>query len=110
MALTSGPAASRATSTRSQPQAGFTWLNVYFEPLVNLQRRSDSDRRRSRQRVRRQRRQDSTYTFKLANETWHDGKPFTSKDVKFTVDLAKNGETGTVFAARLNAVVIGRDA
>ena len=83
---------------------GFTWLSVYFEPLVNLQCRSDSDRRRARQRAMQSAPTRLTYTFKLADATWHDGKPFTSKDVKFTVDLAKNGETGTVFAARLNAV------
>jgi peptide/nickel transport system substrate-binding protein len=26
------------------------------------------------------------YTFKLVEATWHDGKPFTSADVKFTLD------------------------
>ncbi|HEV8054533.1 MAG TPA: ABC transporter substrate-binding protein, partial [Candidatus Limnocylindrales bacterium] len=27
-----------------------------------------------------------TYIFKLADATWHDGKPFTSADVKFTFE------------------------
>ena len=45
-----------------------------------------------------------TYTFKLADAKWHDGKPFTSKDVKFTIDLAKNDKAGSVFAARLGAI------
>ncbi len=37
-----------------------------------------------------------TYTFKLADAKWHDGKPFTSKDAKFTFDLARDGKTGSV--------------
>ena len=32
--------------------------------------------------------------FKLKNNVnWHDGKPFTSKDVKFTFDLLRNNKT-----------------
>src|SRR5579863_7710247 len=27
-----------------------------------------------------------TYTFKLITTNWHDGTPFTSKDVKFTLE------------------------
>ena len=82
---------------------GFTWLNVYFEPLVNYN--ADLTAIEGALANEYAVNADKTeYTFKLANQSWHDGKPFTSKDVKFTVDLAKNGETGTVFAARLNAV------
>lgn len=82
---------------------GFTWLNVYFEPLVNYN--ADLTAIEGALATEYSVNTEKTeYTFKLAAETWHDGKPFTSKDVKFTVDLAKNGETGTVFAARLNAV------
>lgn len=82
---------------------GFTWLNVYFEPLVNY----NADLTAIEGALATEysvNPAQSEYSFKLAKETWHDGKPFTSKDVKFTVDLAKNGETGTVFAARLGAV------
>jgi peptide/nickel transport system substrate-binding protein len=82
---------------------GFTWLNVYFEPLVNYN--ADLTAIEGSLATEYSVSPDKTeYTFKLARETWHDGKPFTAKDVKFTVDLAKNGETGTVFAARLNAI------
>ena len=82
---------------------GFTWLNVYFEPLINYN--ADLTAIEGTLATEYSVNADKTeYTFKLARETWHDGKPFTSKDVKFTVDLAKNGETGTVFAARLNAI------
>lgn len=46
-----------------------------------------------------------TYTFKLVpNAKWHDGQPFTSKDVKFTLTLASNKESGSVYAARLGAI------
>ncbi|WP_286084390.1 ABC transporter substrate-binding protein [Agrobacterium sp. FDAARGOS_525] len=48
------------------------------------------------------------YTFKLADTKWHDGKPFTSKDVKFTIELAKNEKAGSVFAARLGAIEASR--
>ncbi|MBZ6076681.1 ABC transporter substrate-binding protein [Microvirga sp. WGZ8] len=82
---------------------GFTWLNVYFEPLVNYN--ADLTAIEGAMATEYAVNPGQTeYTFKLAKETWHDGKPFTSKDVKFTVELAKNGETGTVFAARLGAV------
>lgn len=34
-----------------------------------------------------------TYTFHLRdNVTWHDGKPFTAKDVKFTLDQLRNNK------------------
>lgn len=35
-----------------------------------------------------------TYTFKLRKEAkWHDGKPFTAKDVKFTLDTILNPDS-----------------
>lgn len=83
--------------------AGFTWLVTYFEPLViwdaKLQTvvgalatsfETSPDQ--------------TAYTFKLADAKWHDGKPFTAKDVKFTIELAKNEKSGSVFAARLGTV------
>eukprot|EP01036_Dinobryon_divergens_P000665 gene665-859_t len=43
--------------------------------------------------------------FTLASGvTWHDGKPFTSRDVKFTLDLVRNPDLGSVFAPRLDSV------
>jgi peptide/nickel transport system substrate-binding protein len=32
---------------------------------------------------------------------WHDGRPFGADDVKFTLDLARNRASGSIFAARL---------
>jgi peptide/nickel transport system substrate-binding protein len=83
--------------------AGYTWLSLYYEPLIIYDGKLEkivpslgtsyevsADKK--------------TYTFKLADAKWHDGQPFTSADVKFTLELAKNGATGSVFAARLGSV------
>lgn len=80
--------------------AGFTWLNTYYEPLViytsdltKLTGALASEFTLSEDNL--------TYTFKLVDAKWHDGEPFTSADVKFTLDLAKNAESGSLFAGRL---------
>lgn len=83
--------------------AGFTWLSIYFEPLVTYDEKLQKvvgvlagsfdvspDQ--------------LTYTFKLADAKWHDGKPFTSKDAKFTMELARDAKSGSVLAARLKSV------
>ncbi|UXN57073.1 ABC transporter substrate-binding protein [Phyllobacterium zundukense] len=83
--------------------AGFTWLSVYFEPLVTYDEKlqkvigvlADSYEVSADQ---------LTYTFKLADAKWHDGKPLTSKDAKFTMGLAMDAKSGSVLAARLKAV------
>jgi peptide/nickel transport system substrate-binding protein len=44
-------------------------------------------------------------TFKLRNGVrWHDGKPFTSKDVAFTYEVVKRSERPTVWKAYLAGV------
>lgn len=82
---------------------GFTWLVTYFEPLVIYDDKLASVIGALAQSYEVSADQ-KTYTFKLADAKWHDGKPFTSKDVKFTVELAKNDQSGSVFAARLAAI------
>ncbi|MGH7210192.1 MAG: ABC transporter substrate-binding protein, partial [Acetobacteraceae bacterium] len=83
--------------------AGFTWLSLYFEPLViydaklvnivgDLAPRFEVSA------------DQTSYTFHLAQTRWHDGQPFTSADVAFTLGLARNGATGSIFAARLGAI------
>ena len=82
---------------------GFTWLVTYFEPLVIYDDKladvigalAESYEVSADQKA---------YTFKLVDTKWHDGKPFTAKDVKFTIELAKNDKAGSVFAARLGAI------
>jgi peptide/nickel transport system substrate-binding protein len=83
--------------------SGFTWLSVYFEPLVSYDEKLQkvvgslaSSYEVSADQL--------TYTFKLTDAKWHDGKPFTSKDAKFTLGLAQNAKSGSVLAARLTAV------
>jgi peptide/nickel transport system substrate-binding protein len=39
-----------------------------------------------------------TYTFKLRKTNWHDGTPFTSEDVRFTIDVM--AKVGPTFAAQ----------
>lgn len=82
---------------------GFTWLKTYYEPLViynaeltALEGDLATDYTVSEDQL--------TYTFNLAEETWHDGEAFTSEDVKFTLELAKNSASGSVFAGRLGAI------
>lgn len=49
---------------------------------------------------------DSSVTFKLRGDVrWHDGRPVTAEDVKFTFDLAKNPETASLLgSAYMNMV------
>lgn len=83
--------------------AGFTWLSTYYEPLVIYN--ADLSKLVGDLATSYTVSDDHlTYTFKLAKANWHDGKPFTSADVKFTLGLAMNAKTGSVFAARLKNV------
>lgn len=83
--------------------AGFTWLSVYYEPLVTYNAElsalegvlaSDWTFSEDKREV----------TFTLVEETWHDGEAFNADDVKFTLDLARNPESGSVLAAGLGAI------
>jgi len=49
---------------------------------------------------------DSGVTFRLRDDVkWHDGRPVTAEDVKFTFDLAKNPETASLLgSAYMNMV------
>jgi peptide/nickel transport system substrate-binding protein len=83
--------------------SGFTWLSVYFEPLVNFNAGlTQLEGNLASEFV--QSEDQKEVTFKLVEETWHDGEAFTSADVKFTLDLARNADAGSVFAARLGAI------
>lgn len=83
--------------------AGFTWLSIYFEPLITYS--ADMTKLQGELAESWTVSEDGkTITFKLADAKWHDGQPFTSKDVKFTVEFAKNPDTGSTFAARLGSI------
>jgi peptide/nickel transport system substrate-binding protein len=98
-----GPGGKQGNFNTLAATSGLTWLSLYFEPLViydtNLEQivgALASSYAVSDDKL--------TYTFKLTDAKWHDGKPFTAADVKFTVETAKNGASGTVYAARLGAI------
>jgi peptide/nickel transport system substrate-binding protein len=82
---------------------GFTWLVTYCAPLVIYDDKLANVIGALAERYEVSADQKA-YTFKLVDTKWHDGKPFTSKDVKFTIELAKNDKAGSVFAARLGAI------
>ena len=81
--------------------AGFTWLNMYFETLVLYDAKLETISGALAQSF--EVSPDKTrYSFKLApGVKWHDGKPLTAADVKFTIETAKDPKTASVFASRL---------
>lgn len=83
--------------------SGLTWLSVYYEPLViyNAELTQLEGALASEWSMSEDQRE---ITFTLVEETWHDGEAFTSADVKFTLELAKNAAAGSVFAARLGSI------
>ena len=83
--------------------AGFMWLKTYFEPLV-IYNADLSALEGALAKSFTVSDDQKTYTFALVSESWLDGKPFTSADVKFTLDLARNKASGSVFAARLASI------
>ena len=84
--------------------AGYSWLNKMYSSLVLY----DVDFKRIQGDLALSWTASSNslkYTFKLRpGLTWHDGKPFTSQDVKYTLDLARNPEVGSLFQPRLEAI------
>lgn len=83
--------------------SGFTWLSTYYEPLViyNAELTELEGALATEWAISDDQKQ---ITFTLAEETWHDGEAFTSKDVAFTLGLARDAATGSVLAARLGAI------
>ena len=84
--------------------AGFTWLNLYYEPLVfyNADLTAIEGALASKLTPNAEL---TEYTCSLAPDArWHDGQPFTSADVKFTFDLAKDPRSGSVFAASAKTI------
>jgi peptide/nickel transport system substrate-binding protein len=84
--------------------AGFSFYNKYFGTLtlydVGLQKIS-GDLAESWAYAK----DGKSLTIKLRKGVkWHDGKPFTAADVKFTLELVKNPEMASVFSSRLNDV------
>jgi peptide/nickel transport system substrate-binding protein len=85
--------------------AGFSWYNKYFNTLVlyDVGFQNISGDLAQGWVISRD---GKTVTFTMRKGVkWHDGTAFTSKDVKFTLDLVKNPDFGSPFATRLDSVV-----
>lgn len=100
-AFDTGPGGMPGNFNPLMATAGFTWLNMYYDTLVlydpTLTTISPSLATSMQANANK-----TQYTFKLpTGVTWHDGKPFSSADVKFTFDLARNKATSSIFASRL---------
>jgi peptide/nickel transport system substrate-binding protein len=84
--------------------AGFTWFNKYFGTLALYDekfQKISGDLAQGWQVSP----DGKTVTIALRTDVkWHDGKPFTSRDVKFTLDLVRNPELGSAFATRLEGL------
>jgi peptide/nickel transport system substrate-binding protein len=99
-----GPSGSQGVFNPITDGAGYTWLMQYFSPLLTydvtftkLQGELASSWDISSDGL--------TYTFHLRpGVTWHDGKPFTSKDVQFTLNLVTNPASGSPYTSRFAAV------
>ena len=96
-----GPGGFQGNFNPLAASAGFQWLNLYYDTLVSYDtslsaigaglatsfEAQDGNKR---------------YVFHLApGVTWHDGKPFSSADVAFTIALAKDSHSGSIFGSRL---------
>ena len=84
--------------------AGLTWIEKYFSPLVQYDvnfQKIGGELAKSWIVTR----DGKTYNFVLRdNVKWHDGQPFTAQDVKFTLDLYRNPDSGSIFTPRLENV------
>lgn len=95
-----GPGGLQGNLNPLSATAGFQWLNLYYETLVlydpKLERIGGALAREFSANA------DKTeYSFPLVTDAkWHDGQPFTSADVAFTMELAKDPRSGSIFGAR----------
>ncbi len=95
-----GPSGSPGVFNPITDGAGYTWLMQYFSPLVTydvgftkIQGELASSWDVSPNGL--------TYTFHLRpGVKWHDGKPFTSADVQFTINLVMNPASASAYSSR----------
>lgn len=86
----------------SYTQAGYEVFNLIYDPLVRV----DKNLEPSPGLAEKWSLSDDklTWTFNLRKDVkWHDGKPFTSADVKFTYDLLKAHPLG-LYASNLTGI------
>ncbi|MEA2526332.1 MAG: peptide/nickel transport system substrate-binding protein [Thermomicrobiales bacterium] len=87
-----------------QATAGFTWLEKYYSKLMLYD--VDFTAIQGELAESWEISADATqYTIKLRpGVTWHDGQRFTSADVKFTIELAKNPDSASYIGAKFSGV------
>ena len=103
-AFDAGPGGCPECFNPLQATAGFTWLEKYYSKLVlydvtftEIQGDLAESWEISDDGL--------TYTFHLRpGVTWHDGEPFTSADVKFTIELARDPASASWIGAKFDGV------
>lgn len=84
--------------------AGFTWFEKYFSKLMlyNIDFSEVQGELAESWEIN----EDATqYTIHLRDGiTWHDGEPFTSQDVKFTIELAAHPDSASYIGAKFVGV------
>lgn len=87
-----------------QAGAGFTWFEKYYSKLMLYS--ADFSAIEGDLAESWELNDDATqYTIHLRDGvTWHDGEPFTSADVKFTVELAANPDSASYIGAKFAGV------
>jgi peptide/nickel transport system substrate-binding protein len=87
-----------------QATAGFTWLEKYYSKLMlyDIDFTAIQGELAESWEVS----ADATqYTIHVRpGVTWHDGQPFTSADVKFTIELAMNPDSASYIGAKFSGV------
>ncbi len=84
--------------------AGFTWFEKYFSKLMLYN--TDFTEIQGELAESWEINEDATqYTIHLRDGiTWHDGEPFTSADVKFTIEFAANPDSASYIGAKFTSV------
>ncbi len=87
-----------------QAGAGFTWYEKYFSKLMLYDVNFTAVQGELAESW--EINADATqYTIKLREGVlWHDGEPFTSADVKFTIELAANPDSASYIGAKFASV------
>lgn len=99
-----GPGGAPEQFNPLQAGAGFTWFEKYFSKLMlyNIDFSQIQGELAESWEIN----DDATqYTIKLRDGVkWHDGEPFTSADVKFTIELAAHPDSASYIGAKFVGV------
>lgn len=99
-----GPGGAPEQFNPLQAGAGFTWFEKYFSKLMLYN--TDFSALQGELAESWELNADATeYTIKLRDGVlWHDGEPFTSADVKFTIELASSPDSASYIGAKFVSV------